>query len=410
MRILQINNCHYRRGGADIVYLNTGKLLEEHGHMVCYFSQENIKNEETKFSNYFIKEADFFGKSFIQKIYSIPRFFYSFEAKNSISKLLNDFKPEVAHIHLYKGILTPSILKKLKEHKIPVIITLHDYGLLCPHNLMLDGKMNICKRCINASALNCVFHKCNRNSLILSTVSSIEFIFHKTFFPFLKYFDKIIAVSKFGTEIHQESNEFKDKIDFLYNFYPELDKTKINSKKGSYFLYLGRLSAEKGINTLITAWVSKERESKLKVVGTGELFVELNDLTTKNDSIELLGFKTGIELINLIKNASFIIVPSEWYENNPLTIIEAFSNGKPVIGSNVGGIPELIINNKTGFVFTTKNTSELSDIITTAEKMDDKTYSDFSFRCRKFAEDNFSDKNHYNNLIDIYTKVINDNK
>lgn len=406
MKILQINNCHYRRGGADVVYLNTGKLLENCGHDVFYFSQENTKNVNASTSKFFIKETDYFKKSFLEKIYAIPRFFYSFEAKKVISDLLVELKPDIAHIHLYKGILTPSILQELKKRKIPVVITLHDYGFLCPHNSMLDGQMNICNRCIHGTALNCIIHKCNRNNLIISTVSSFEFIFQKTFFPFEKYFHTIIAVSKFGQKLHQDSGYFQRKVKHLYNFYPNLKLTEINSKKGTYFLFFGRLSSEKGVKTLISSWLLKNRNSTLKIVGTGELYDELNAMKFENNNIELLGFRSGNELITLINKASFIIVPSEWNENNPLTIIEAYANGKPVIGSNIGGIPEIIDDGNTGYIFEIKSVNDLSKKISIAESVDDIEYARLSHNSRKFAEKHFSEETHYNTLLDIYKELI----
>ena len=406
MKILQINNIHFRRGGADIVYFNTGKLLENRGHEVFYFSQENEKNEKTNLNDYFVKETNYFDKSFLGKIYSIPRFFYSNESKNKLSKLIGDLQPDVAHIHLYKGTLTPSILQALKTNKVPVIITLHDYGLLCPHNSMLDGKMNICTRCVNGSALNCITNKCNRNNLMLSTISSLEYIFHKTFFPFEKYFDCIIAVSKFGQKMHMNSGQFSRKVDHLYNFYPNLANTEICSKKGEYILYFGRLSAEKGIKTLFSSWIMEERKSKLKVVGTGELFEELNTIASETSTINMLGFKSGEELNKLIRESSFIIVSSEFNENNPLTIIEAYANGKPVIGSNIGGIPEIINDGETGFLFEMGSINDLSDKIKKVETIEEEEYYRLSINARKFADEHFSEEKHYNSLVKIYNNLL----
>ncbi|HET9570200.1 MAG TPA: glycosyltransferase [Bacteroidales bacterium] len=406
MKILQINNCHYSRGGADIVYLNTGKLLEDHGHQVFYFSQKNQKNIYAATSNYFVNETNYFRNSFFEKLFSIPRFFYSLEARKKISKLIIDLHPDVAHFHLYKAVLTPSILMELKKHKIPTIITLHDYGFLCPHNSMLNGKLNICSRCVKGSALNCIVHKCNRNNIFLSSISAFEYLFQRTFFPFEKYFDHIISVSKFGQKLHQNSGYFKRSVDHLYNYYPKIETTEPNCTKGNYFLFLGRLSVEKGIKTLFSAWLNTDRNSMLKVVGTGEMFDELNQMSKDNHNIQLLGFKSGNDLDVLIREASFIIVPSEWNENNPLTIIEAYANGKPVIGSNAGGIPEIIQNGKTGFLFEMKSVKELSDIIDFAEKTNEQEYSRLSANARQFAVDNFAEDKHYNSLMSIYNNLL----
>jgi glycosyltransferase involved in cell wall biosynthesis len=410
MKILQINNIHFRRGGADIVYLNTGELLKKQGHEVFYFSQENEKNDNGSSNDFFVEETNYFDKSFLSKIYSIPRFFYSKEAKSKLSKLITNLNPDIAHIHLYKGVLTPSILQVLKSNDIPVIITLHDFGFLCPHNLMLDGKMNICTRCVNGSALNCITNKCNRNNLMLSTVSSLEFVFHKIFFPFEKYFERIIVVSKFGQRMHQSSRMVFNKMIQLYNFYPNLKQLEINCKKGTYFLYLGRLSEEKGVETLFDAWQKENRISKLKVVGTGPLFEKLDILATAVNNIEMLGFKSGEELNILIREASFIIVPSICFENNPLTIIEAYANGKPVIGSNVGGIPEVINDGDTGFLFEMGSVNDLSEKIKKAESINDQEYYRLSMNARKFADDHFSEESHYNSLLSIYGELIKSKK
>lgn len=405
MKILQINNCHYRRGGADVVYINTGKLLEDNGHEVFYFSQLSKNNLYSKTSKYFIKETNFFAKSLTKKILSIPRFFYSIEAKNNISKLISENKPDIAHLHLYKASLTPSILTALKKFKIPIIISLHDLGLLCPHNLMLDGSMRLCSRCVNQTPLLCILYKCNRNNLILSVLTSFEYIYQTVFFPFNYYYDRIITLSKFSHNLHTTSNYFHIPIDNLYNFFPNLSNTIPNKKKGSYFLFFGRLSSEKGVKLLIDAWLKKDRKSKLLIVGTGELMDEMQE-KTYNTSITLVGFKSGIELINLITNASFVIVPSICYENNPMTIIEAYSYGKPVIGSNIGGIPEIIDNGNTGYLFEMNSIEDLSLKIDIVENIDEKEYDRLSHNARRFADQHFNPESHYNHLIDLYSKTI----
>jgi len=404
--VLQINNCHYRRGGADIAYLNTGKLLEDNGHKVLFFSTDNKKNNPADTSEYFVRGIDYFNRSLIAKIFSIFRFLYSFEAKKKITHLITIYKPDIAHLHLYKGSITPSILPVLKNHKIPVIITVHDYGLMCPHNLMLDGKMNICTRCVKGSAINCILHKCNRNNLMLSSISALEFIFSSTFFPSRKYFNIILAVSKFGRDLHLDSGKFGNRIRHLYNFYPDLWNISATTSHQNYFLYFGRLSKEKGISTLITAWLNDKRQSRLKVVGTGELYEQLVSENSTAENIDFMGFKSGPELTSLIKNCSFVIVPSEWYENNPLTIVEAYANGKPVIGADVGGITELIEEGKTGFLFKMKSMTELSEKIRIAENTSVQRYSELSVNARSFAESCFNPLTHFEKLMDVYTQIL----
>jgi len=413
MKILQINNCHFRRGGADVVYLNTTELLLKNGHDVICFSQQTENNVNLESKEYFIDQIDYFKLSYVGKLLKTPRFFYSSEAKRKLENLLKTERPDIAHIHTYKGTLTPSILIPLKKNNIPVVISLHDYGFLCPHNLFLNGKGQVCEKCLTTNnSINCIINKCNRNNIFLSTISSLEFAFHKNIIPFSKFFDKLIAVSKFGLEIHSRKKEFTDKLFHLYNYYPELKNTKPNHSKGDYFLFFGRLSHEKGIETLLYSWKSLNPNFNLKIVGEGPImkklseFIKLHNLT----NIEVLGFKKGHELADLIKNASFIIVPSEWYENNPLTIIEAYANGKPVIASQIGGITEIVVQNKTGFLYEKGNVDQLTQNIKRAFEISDEEYVELSKNARKFSEDNFSEDKHYEELINIYKSTINGKK
>ena len=406
MKILKINNCHFRRGGADVVYLNTGILLEENNDEVLYFSVKNKKNFKNSFNNYFVNEIDFFEKSFFKKFYLFFRFIYSFESKRKLQLLIDKHKPDIAHIHLYKGGLTSSVLGVLKKNKIPIVFTAHDYGLLDPHNRLLDGKNRIFENTINGSSFHSLFAKSNRNSYIYSFISLVEYLFNLNLFRFDKYFDKVIAVSKFQRDKLRESKKFKFSIMHLYNFYPQIEKINCNYKKGNYFLYFGRISKEKGINTMIKAFLSLRLNFSLKIVGSNE--ENLISETSKN--IEILGFKNEDDLIELIKGSSFVLLPSEWYENNPLTIIESYAQGKPVIASNIGGITEIVNDNETGFLFKSGDYIDLKSKIEIALKINKNSYKRLSKNARNFALENFNSKLYYSKLKKIYTKTINNYK
>jgi glycosyltransferase involved in cell wall biosynthesis len=407
MKVLLINNCHYRRGGADVVYLNTGELLSKMGHDVSFFSTNSPKNEPTRYSEYFIDDIDALELSFTRQLLSTPRKLYAFMAKRNIEKLIRDTKPEIAHIHLYKGGLTASILPVLRRNKIPVIITLHDYSLLCPRNIMIDGDDNICEQCLKRP-FNCVIKRCNRKNIFYSTINYIEYEINNKIFRPKKYFDRIICVCRFNLEKHQIKTSIKDKLVCLYNFSMYLQNIVPNHEKGDYFLFYGRLKKIKGILTLIDAWKGVSGDLKLKVAGEGNLSLQIGQQiqNEKIKNVELLGYKLGDELTKLIKNASFIIVPSECYENNPMTIIEGYSFGKPVIGSNIGGIPEIIEEGKTGFTFEMRNSKKLTSLIEFAGKISSQDYIEMSNNARSYAEKHFSPENHYQKLLAIYNETI----
>ena len=408
LKVLLINNCHYRRGGADVVYLNTGDLLESRGHEIAYFSTRSQYNYSTQYSEYFVRDIDALKLNFVEQLVYMPRKLYSREAQLKLGKVVDDFKPDLAHIHLYKGGLTAAILPVLRKKKVPTVITLHDYSLLCPRNIMIDGDGKICERCLTATRLNCIYHRCNRKNLYYSIVNYFEFVLNNDLFKPRNYFSRIICVSRFNYLKHGNHPLFADRFVHLYNFYPLLSQSNPKTIKGSYFLFYGRLAPEKGVMTLINTWKKLSKDIHLKIIGEGVMSAQIKDeIRVGNmDNIEFLGFRKGEELFSFIRDASFVLVPSEWYENNPLTIVEAYSVGKPVIGSNIGGIPELIIEGKTGFLFEMGNSGALEEKIKTAAEMNDSNYLEMSEAAYRFACDKFSEKDHYRDLLKIYRDVI----
>ncbi|HQG76873.1 MAG TPA: glycosyltransferase [Bacteroidales bacterium] len=409
MKVLLINNCHFRRGGADVVYLNTGMLLEEYGHDVAYFSTNSVHNIHSGYSGYFVDDVDALQLGFLKQLLNMPRKLYSVQAAKNLERLLKDFKPDIAHIHLYKGGLTASILPVLRKFRIPVALTLHDYSLLCPRNIFVDGDGNLCERCLFGTTFNCVIHRCNRKNIFYSTVNYIEYIINNVFFKPEKYFDQIICVCKFNLEKHLTRPKIRERLVLLYNFFYDQKGIVPLHEKGDYYLFYGRLKSIKGVVTLIDAWERlSDKNLKLKIAGDGNLFNYLeNRLKNRNiTNIELLGHKTGDELEQLIKNSSFVIVPSECYENNPMTIIEGYSFGKPVIATHLGGIPELIEEGKTGFSFEMRNIEGLKNLIEFTSRLSDDEYRTMSLNARQFVEEYYAKEVHYEKLLNIYKETV----
>lgn len=395
MRILQINNNHYRKSGTDSVYLNLIELLRQHGHEVIAFSFYDNKNLLEDSNKYFVKK-DIYNKT-IGK-------FYSFSAKTNIEKLIIEQKPDIAHFHNIIGGLSFSILPVLKKNKIPIVATFHGFKYLCPAYVFINGKGEICEDCKVGKYYNCFINNCAPEGKLKSAALAIESYGRDLFFPFTKYVDKYIFLSKFFLNKYCEYYPtIANKSVFIYNFLDKVD-TSMKLTKGNYFLYFGRLDREKGIHTLIEAFSNNE-ELKLKIIGDGELSGYLQK--NKFPNIEFLGFKDWVALKEYLINASFIIVPSECYENNPMTIIESYSLGKPVIASNIGGIPEIVLHDKTGYIFEPKNVNELSDILKAANHLDDKSYTQLSQNSIKFAQENFSSENFYNKINDVYNSIVN---
>jgi glycosyltransferase involved in cell wall biosynthesis len=403
MRILLINYIHFKKGGAEIVYFNTAKLLEQHGHEVYFFSTNHPDNIPYECSSYFSIYLDYRKPSFTNKIKSIPLFIYNKEVFKKLLTFIDEIRPDVAHIHLFLGGLTTSILKALKKRKVPVVHTVHDYRLICPAYLFLDGENKICEKCKDQFYLHCLIKRCSEKNLPQSAMLSMDAYFRKYFIKPINYIDRFIFVSHFINDKHIEFNpSYKSIAKIMYNFIPDLKIIEPNKSKGEYFLYYGRLSREKGVNFLVE--VADKISLPLKIVGAGPLSEHYYNKTFK--SIEFLGYKSGEELWHLIRNASFIVVPSEWYENNPLTILEAYASGKPVIGSDIGGITEIIEHGKTGFLFDIRNKNQLRDTLLTASRIGSVQYHIMSKNARKFAEEHFNPEMYYEQLISIYKEVI----
>lgn len=403
MKILQINNQHYLKGGAHRVYLDTATLLKENGHEVCFFSlkeEQSIRDENEVF---FPESVGYRESNVINKVLSVKSFINNKKAADSLKEYIKKIKPDVAHVHLFMGGLTTSILKVLNDNNIPIIHTVHDYRLICPSYLFLDGNSEICEKCKNGRFINCLTNRCSDKSLSQSGVLALDAYYRKYIKSPHKYIDKYIFVSRF---IYNKHNEYQKGIKFksvvLHNFISNLEDIKPNNEKGKYFLYLGRLSREKGVTTLINS--AEKANVNLKIVGNGPL-LDRKD-TNQNQNIDFLGFKKGVELWDIVKNASFIIVPSEWYENNPLSIIESYAHGKPVIGSKIGGIPEILKHDKTGYLFNHGNEAELKEVLLNANSISKDEYQILSKNARDFAENYFNPVKHYKELINIYKEVV----
>ena len=416
MNILQINNHFYKKGGADTVFLNTTALLREHGHSVYTLSRKTEKDLSQTSQDFFIHTPEFRFANFYNKIKHFRSFFYNKESVRVLQKIIAECKPDVAHIHLMYNGISPSILPVLKEKNIPIVMSVHDYRLICPNYWLLDKNGNICEKCIDKHYFRCTAKRCS-DTYLNSLILSLEAYYRKKINP-LDYVNRFIFPSRFAQKKFAEFNpSFAKNADVLCNFSNHISD-KID-KKGEYFLYAGRLSREKGLLTLLET-VKNLPEINLKVAGEGPLMrhcvpdaeLSLNGglrakpTMTKLNNIDFAGFKTGKDLDDLVKNAKFIVVPSEWYENNPMSIIEAMSAGKPVIGSRIGGIPELIEDGKSGFLFEPKNKNELQDILKKAHHLPDNEYKTLSENAHKFALTHFEKDDYCQKLIAIYKKAI----
>lgn len=344
MKILQVNKYHYPRGGADRYYLDLGSRLEAAGNEVAYFAMNHPKNLSTPWSKYFVSRVSYNEQVWRYAIKIPGRTLYSFEAKRKFKKLLDDFRPDIIHLHNIYHQISPSILDVAAQAKIPVVMHLHDYKLVCPnHALFVNNK--VCKQCLRGSYWPCIKKRCVKNSFLASLLAAIEMYFHHRL---LKIYENKISIfltpSLFLKNILIDAAWPKEKIKVINNAFSTDLALPLKTNKENYFLYFGRLSPEKGVDLAIMA-TSIHKQLQLKIVGTGEEEKSLKSLAKKNsqkDQIEFLGWREGQALSTLIAQARAVLIPSRWLENFPLTALEALSLGTPVIASNLGGLPEIV--------------------------------------------------------------------
>ena len=409
MKVLLINSRHSLIGGVERVYFNSAELLTKMGNEVQYFSVLDNNTTPNAFSKYFVEAKNIREASFINKLARIKEYTYNKRAYSNLVKLIHDFKPDIAHIHLFCAGLSASILKALKENNIPIVHTVHDYRLVCPANLLLDSKSNICEKCKNKSYYQCAVKKCVDGNFFYSTVVTIEAYYRKYFINPLDYIDHFIFVSHFSRNKHSEFDpKYSERSSILNNFTDlsaEFDQEYLHD---GYYLYFGRLSKEKGIKTLLEA--AARTGINIKIAGNGPLFQETIDFSNKHHNIQVLGHQSGDNLSELIRKAYFIILPSECYENNPMAVLEGYAHGKPVIGSMIGGIPEIVKDNINGFLFEAKNVDELVSVIFRTQALKKETYIEMAKNARFYSEQNSTPESYYQELIEIYNDVINNAK
>lgn len=408
MKILLVNKYHYVKGGSETYYFALADLLTKLGHQVIFFAMADKNNYPCKEEDFFVSNVDFNGKtSKLQKVKAGFRVLYSFEAKKNISALMEKEKPDIVHINLVHRHITLSIIKAIKKYNIPIVYTVHDLNCVCPnHEMLTKGK--VCELCLKGKYTNCIKQKCIKGSTVKSALGAIEAMNYKR----MKIYDDIdlfITPSYFYKKKLEESGIIHPEIVHIKNFLP-LD-TKFNSEnpdKG-YLLYFGRISEEKGIITLLKAMEKLQSNTPLYILGTGPLEEQVKKhIKAHNleENVKMLGFKSGDELKKFVAQAKCIILPSEWYENGPYAIMEAMSQGKPVIVSRFGGLPEIVENGKTGFICNPFDSNDLKHCIEKVCNLTSDEYKAMSKTAVLNAKRDFDAKTYGKTLIAHYERLI----
>jgi len=415
MKILQINKFFYLKGGAEKYFFDLSELLEKKGHHVLVFSTKHPKNYKWPNQEDFVSYLDYSKKEgALKDLKKIFRIFSNREAKKKLAKLIEKEKPDIAHLHNIFHHLSSSIVSVLKKANIPIVLTLHDYKLFCP-NYKFYSQNKVCYDCIKKKNFkSCVAKKCVKNSRLKSYICALEAKWHK-YLKLTDMIDAFIAPSQFIRNKAIEAGIAKEKVFYLPNFI-ETPKNIIEqnsaqpAKNNRYILFFGRISEEKGVDVLIKAFcriAKKYPDWKLKIAGSGPKIKNLKELALlEKKQIIFLGRQKKDKMQDLIADAYLTVMPSLWPENFPYSILESFMRQKPVIASNIGGLPELIENQITGLLAKPHNANDLAKKIEWAIEHPKKIRQIGKTGQLKIIVLCNPEK-HYRELINIYEKIKN---
>ena len=396
-RVLIANKFYYPRGGDCIVAMNLERLLKAQGHDVAVFAMQYPENVDSGWNHYYPSQVDFAG-SLGNKIKAAKRLMGWGDISASFNKILDDFKPNIVHLHNIHSYLSPVLAKIAKKRGCRVLWTLHDYKLVCPSYACLLGERP-CEKCIGHDKIHVLKNRCMKGSFAASALAWIEALnWNRNVLD--RYTDAFICPSQFMATKMKKDGFAASKLHVVCN-HIDSEKQKLfdslNVEREDYYVFVGRLSQEKGVETLLN--VASKLPFSLKLAGDGPLRKKLEEQYASCKNIEFLGHQNAQQVAALLSRAQFSVVPSEWYENNPLSVIESLCAGTPVVGARIGGIPELL-NDDNGITFASGNREELTTAINRAYSANWHHSS-----IKETANARFSSEQHLQQILEIYSKL-----
>ena len=388
MRILQIHNYYATRGGECWVVDAERKLLETRGHDVMQYTRNS-------------KELS--SSTMLDKAYSYWNIPNNRDVERDLNSFIEDNRPDIAHVHNIFPLLSPSVFVALRKQRVPIVQTVHNFRFLCPNGTFFTHG-EVCERCLSKGYNQAVKFRCVRNSLVTSLqyTRSIKRLWKTGVLT--DAIDRFIALNEFSLAKLTAGGIPVGKITICGNFSTSVEEAP--GDKGNYFLYLGRLSPEKGVLTLISA-ARLLKCCRLKIAGSGPLEAEIQRAVAGDNNIEYLGYVEGERKTALIAAARAMVVPSEWYENFPISVVESMSNATPVIASRIGGLPEMVEHNHTGLLFEPGDSAGLAQCMrllsTNADLSDSMAHA-----ALHYAHQQFSPERHVMELERLYADTLAD--
>ncbi len=422
MKILLINKYYHPGGGSETYLRNLEKMLRGHGHEVVIFATRSETDWPSKTAKYFAPPVDFRG-GLLGKLAWVGRQLFSWGARRRLARLIENERPDLVHCHNIYHQLGPDILRVCKKYHLPVVLTCHDFKLLCPnYQLFTQGK--VCERCRRHKYYQAVKYRCVKGSRAGSCLAAAEMYRHNVWQKtYLKNVDRFLIPSRFMLEKMVDWGWPREKLAYLPNFVVSGGGNGgvprgqgAAARKGKYILYFGRLAHEKGLDVLLKAWsrvVSGrlvDNDWKLVIAGRGpeeKQYKKLSRRLKLGKRVKWVGFKSGVTLKNLVAGAALNIAPSRVYDNCPLSILEAAGCGTPTLGARIGGIPELIRAGVNGELFEAEKVKDLREkleaLLTQPEKL-----TEMGEMARQMAMTYFNQEAHWAGLEEIYARVSRD--
>ncbi|MFN8179472.1 MAG: glycosyltransferase [bacterium] len=361
MKILVVNKFFWDKGGAERVLFDLLRGYEAAGHEVVPFAMASARNRPTPWADHFVPEVDYEAAQGIGALRAAARAVYSREAKRRMASLLAEVRPDVCHLHNFHHQLSPSIVDALREAGVPSVHTLHDYKVVCP-NYLLFTEGRPCERCAGGRFHHAVVHRCLRGAAAPSAAAWVESTFHRARGTLERGIRVFVAPSRFLAAKVVEMG-FRGSVRVVPNGL-DVEAVSAAASPGAGFLYAGRLSREKGVATLVEA-VGRTRGARLALAGAGPEEEVLRRVAAAKapGRVEFLGVLPREELLARVRASRAVALPSEWYENAPMSALEALASGVPVVASAIGGLPEIVRDGESGLLFAPHAADQLASCL-----------------------------------------------
>lgn len=383
MRILLCHNRYQHAGGEDRVFEDEGALLEKYGHQVFRFT---ISNDSI---------AD------LNRFELVSKTFWNRAVASELKQIISHDRPEVVHFTNTFPLISPSAYKVAQDHGVGVVQSIHNYRMLCPKAQFVRNSQ-VCEKCLGKSfAWPAIYHACYKDSRLATTVVAAMTSFHRARSSWANLVDRFIAPTQFVKDKHVEGGFDQEQIEVKPNFvFPD---PGIGQGNGNYAAFAGRLSAEKGVDTLLETWQHLRENIRLKIAGDGPLAERVKAAAMADRRIEWLGRIEKKQMTELLGQATCMIMPSVCYETFGLTIVEAFAKGTPVVASKMGAMQELVQDGRNGFLVEPGNARQFAEKVQQVFKMDS---AELRLSARKDFELNYTAEANHEWLTNIYSKTL----